>query len=105
MKNLPNIDGLRDCHTKQSKSDGEEKISCDSPYMWTLKRKYTNELIEQKQSSRLENGLMAAVKGKIGEGRVREFGRDMHTLPYLKWITSKGLRSSTGNSTQCYVAA
>ena len=72
--------------------------------MWTLKRKYTNELIEQKQSSRLENGLMAAGKGKIGEGRVREFGRDMHTLPYLKWITSKGLLCNTGNCAQSYVA-
>ena len=25
----------------------------------------------------------------MGEGRVREPGRDMHTLLYLKWVTNK----------------
>ena len=30
---------------------------------------------------------------------------DVCTLLYLKWITSKVLRYSTGNSAQCYVAA
>ena len=29
----------------------------------------------------------------------------MYTLPYLKWITSKGLLYSTGNSAHCFVAA
>ena len=27
---------------------------------------------------------------------------DMHTLPYVKWITNKELLYSTGNSAQCY---
>ena len=40
-----------------------------------------------------------------GEGIVREFGMDMYTLLYLKWITNKDLLSSTGNSAQCDVAA
>ena len=40
-----------------------------------------------------------------GEGIVREFGIDMYTLLYLKRITNKYLLYSTGNSTQCYVAA
>ena len=39
------------------------------------------------------------------EGTVREFGTDMYTLLYLKWITNKVLLYSTWNSTQCYVAA
>ena len=39
------------------------------------------------------------------EGIVREFGMDMYTLLCLKWITSKELLHSTGNSAQCYVAA
>ena len=43
--------------------------------------------------------------GKKGEGIVREFGMDMCTLLYLKWITSKVPLSSTGNSAQCYVEA
>ena len=40
-----------------------------------------------------------------GEGTVREFGIDMYTLLYLRWITSKDLLYNTGNSAQCYVAA
>ena len=40
-----------------------------------------------------------------GEGTVRKFGMDRYTLLYLKWITDKALLSSTGNSTQCHVAA
>ena len=40
-----------------------------------------------------------------GEGIVREFGMDMYTLLYLKWITNKDLMYSTWNSAQCYVAA
>ena len=44
---------------------------------------------------------------KKGEGRdggmVREFGMDMYTLPYLKWITHKDLLYSTWNSAQAYV--
>ena len=39
------------------------------------------------------------------EGIVREFGMDMYTVLYLKWIANKDLLSSTWNSAQCYVAA
>ena len=35
-----------------------------------------------------------------GVGIVREFGIDMYTLLYLKWITNKDLLYSTGNSAQ-----
>ena len=41
----------------------------------------------------------------MGEGIFREFGIDMYTLLYLKWMTNKDLLYSTGNSAQCYVAA
>ena len=44
-------------------------------------------------------------RGGWGEGVVREFGMDMHTLLYLKRITNKEVLYSTGNSAQCYVAA
>ena len=37
-------------------------------------------------------------------GIVREFGMDMYTLLYFKWITNKDLLYSTGNASQCYVA-
>ena len=39
------------------------------------------------------------------QGIVREFGMDMYTLLYLKWVTSKVLLCSTCNSAQCCVAA
>ena len=34
-----------------------------------------------------------------------EFGMDTYTLLYLKWKSNRDLLYSTGNSTQCYVAA
>ena len=37
-----NMDGLRDYHTKWSKTQGE--IVYDIPHMWNLKRNDTNEL-------------------------------------------------------------
>ena len=39
------------------------------------------------------------------KGTVREFGMDIYTLLYLKWITSKNLLYGTGNSAQWHVAA
>ena len=36
---------------------------------------------------------------------VREFGIDLYTLLYLKWITNEDLLYCTRNSAQCYVAA
>ena len=36
---------------------------------------------------------------------ILEFGIDMYTLLYLKWITNKDLLYSTGNSAQSYMAA
>ena len=41
---------------------------------------------------------------RMGEGIVREFGIDMYTLLYLKWVANKDLLYSTWNSAQCYVA-
>ena len=38
-------------------------------------------------------------------GRDREFGVDMYTPLYLKWISNKDLLYSTSHSAQCYVAA
>ena len=41
----------------------------------------------------------------MGDGIIGEFGMDMYTLLYLKWIINKDLLYSTGNSVQCYEAA
>ena len=44
-------------------------------------------------------------QGKDGGRIVREFGMDIYTVLYLKWITNKDLLYSTGNSARCYMAA
>ena len=49
----------------------------------------------------LENELMVAGGKEI----VRNFGKVMYTLLYLKWITNKDLLYSTWNFAQCYVPA
>ena len=41
----------------------------------------------------------------MGRRDVREFGTNIYTLLYLKWITNKDLFYSTENSAQCYVTA
>ena len=41
----------------------------------------------------------------MGKGVVRDFGMDVYTLLYLKWVTNKDLLDSTGNSAQHYVTA
>ena len=38
-------------------------------------------------------------------GRVRELGMDLYRLQCLKWVTSKDLLFSPGNSAQGYVVA
>ena len=63
-----------------------------------------NSSTKQKQTHRLrERTYGYGVAG--GEGIVREFGIDMYTLLYLRWIINKDLLYSTGNSAQYYVAA
>ena len=73
-------------------------------YMWNLKYN-TNELIhtKQKQTHRHREQTRGCQGGRVGEGIVREFGIDMYTLLYLKWITNKDLLYNTGNSAQYYV--
>ena len=41
-------------------------------------------------------------EGKFGgDGIVKEFGMDIYSLLYLKWVTNKELYYKTGNSAQC----
>ena len=74
-------------------------MSYDIPYMGNLKRNEKNlqkrkRLTDSKQTQRLQ-----------GEGMVREFGKVMYTVLYLKRITNKDLLYSTWNSVQCYMPA
>ena len=60
-----------------------------------------NLLTKQKQTHRGRKQTWLP-RGRVGGGIVREFGIDMYTLLYLKWITNKDLLYSTGNSAQYY---
>ena len=62
-------------------------------------------LQNRKRLTDLQNKLMVCWGERWGERVVKEFGRDMYTLLYLKLITKKGRPCSTGKSAQCYVAA
>ena len=42
---------------------------------------------------------------ELEEGMVRELGMDVYRLQCLKWVTSKDLLFSPGNSAQGYVVA
>ena len=56
-----------------------------------------NLFTKQKQTHRLRERI-------YGEGRiVTEFGINIYTLLYLKWITNKDLLYTTGNYAQYYV--
>ena len=64
-----------------------------------------NLFTKQKQTHRLRECEVMGTKGEeLGERIVREFWMNMYTLSYLKWITNKDLRYSTGNSVQCNLA-
>ena len=55
------------------------------------------------QTQRTNLGLQGGGKGwEMGQ---LEFGMDMHTLLYLKWLTNTELLYGTGNSAECYMAA
>ena len=53
----------------------------------------------QKETHKLGEELMLT----RGEEIFRDFGIDMYTLLYLKWITNKDLVYSAGNSARYYV--
>ena len=64
--------------------------------MWSLKSNDANELTEQKETHRLRKWTYGCQE----EGIVRECGRDVYILLYLKWITNKD--HSTWNSAKCW---
>ena len=59
------MDGPRDYHTKQSKSERERQIPYDTTYMWILKYD-TNELIYETQ---IESRFVVAQR-EVGWGRM-----------------------------------
>ena len=83
----------------QSEVSQTEKEKYDIPGIWHLKRNDTNILTDKM------NRLRKWTYGCQGEGTVKDSGKVMYTLLYLKWIINKTLQSSTRNSAQCHAAA
>ena len=67
------MDGPREYHTKQSKSERERQMPYDTTYMWNLK--YIDEHIyETKTIIAIENRLVASKGEGMGEGRTGSSG-------------------------------
>ena len=91
------------------------QIEKEIPYMGNLKRHDTNELnmfikfikLKQKQTHRFREQTYGCQGRSRREGMMEEgdteFGMDMYTLLYLKWIINKNLLYSTWSSAQYYV--
>ena len=89
--------------------------ACQTPFFLKTKDKYHNPLYvesrkkwykwsllpKQKETHRLRK----QTQGSQGEEIVKDFGKVMYTLLYLKWITNKNLLYGTWSSAQCYVPA
>ena len=59
-----NMDRRGDCHAEWSESDREGGILHDIPYMWSVKRNYTNELTKHKQAHRLRDWTYGCLQGR-----------------------------------------
>ena len=71
------------------------------PYVESRKTSYKwTYLQNRKRLTDLENEFMVS-RGERTGGRDSEFGMDLYTLLYLKWITNKDLLHSIGNSACC----
>ena len=78
-----------------------ERQKRNSPGMWNLKRKDTDELTYKTEAELQRKNLwQSGAGGRMGGGIVKESGMDMDTLLYLTRRTSKDLLDSTGNSAQ-----
>ena len=73
------VDGPRDCHTEQSKSETEKQTSYNAAYMWNLEKWYRWTYLQSwKRDTEVENKCMDAKK----ESWWGEFG-DWHWHIYI----------------------
>ena len=94
------MDGPRDYHSKQSKSERERQIliSYYITYIWTLKYDPNEHICETKTDSQI---LMCGYQGGGAKGgKVWEFGINRCKPLYTGWINKKVLLYSTGDYIQ-----
>ena len=69
------MDGPRDYHTKQSKSERERQILYDIIYMWNLKYDINQYIYETKTDSQIYRADLWLPRGRwVGEGRHGSLG-------------------------------
>ena len=66
--------GLRDYHTKWSKSERERQIQYDITYMWNLKYDTNKHIQKQKQTYRYREQTCGCQALGVGEGRTANLG-------------------------------
>ena len=72
--------------------------------MWNLKKNDTNELISKAKIESQTQKTNLWLPGDKGGGEInQEFGININTLLYIKWVNNKDLLYSTGNYTQYLV--
>ena len=96
------MNGPRKCHTDWSKSERKRNIAWH-PLCVKSKKKWYKWTYKRETDSQRTNFWLLEGKNRE-EGIVKEFGMDMYTLLYLKWITTKDLLYSAWNSAWCYAA-
>ena len=74
------MNGPRDDHTQQSKSERERQILCAITYMWNLKYDIQELIYKTEMDSQIESKLMVT-KEERGGGIT---GINRYTLPYIK---------------------
>ena len=92
------MDGTRESHTKQSKSERERQIPYDITYIWNLIYG-TNEPFHRKENHGLGEQTCGCQEGKRGW----EFGVNRCKLLHLECIGNEVLLYSTGNYIQSFV--
>ena len=92
-----NMDEPRVCYTDWSNSELRRNIIWHTSPVES-KINDTNELTykTERDSQKMNSWLLR-------EGTVKDIGKVMYTLLYLKWVTNQNLLYSTQNSAQCYV--
>ena len=84
------MDDPRDCHTEWSKLEKYHVTSLTCAIYKEIMQ--MNLLTNQKETHRLREWAYGFQKEGWGEGIVRQFGMDMYTLLYFKWISNKDLQ-------------
>ena len=77
------MDGSRDCHIEQSKSEREKQISYINSYMWNLEKWYRLTYLQsRKRDSEIENKCMDTKEGMRGWGELGDWDWHIYTRMY-----------------------